>query len=63
MSDDLCSHDGATRIAERIKAYWLKRGYRNIHTNVLRVVIPGEEMDNAVYGVVSNIGPSGFPPS
>lgn len=60
---DPCSYDGATRIAQTIKAYWFNRGYTNIHTNVLRVLIPGKDMRHAVYGVVSNIGPSGFPPS
>jgi hypothetical protein len=67
MSDDPkidpCSYDGAIRIAETIKAYWFNRGYTNIHTNVLRVPIPGRGMRHAVYSVVSNIGPSGFPPS
>lgn len=50
---------GASVLAERIKAHWTLRGYPAITAE--RIEIPGCHPKK--FGVKSNIGPNGFPPS
>lgn len=62
---DPCTEQGAKRLAARLRDYWLARGYRGITTGVVRMEIPrqkrrGDDID--IYGIVSNIGPTGYPP-
>lgn len=61
VSDAACFYTahGASALAERIEAYWIKRGYPGIVAE--RFEIPGSFPKK--YGVRSNIGQNGFPPS
>lgn len=71
---DWCSEDGATLLAKRITDYWQARGYSGITTSIIqvpvswrdrRVKVPGKnttECAGPAFGVISNIGPDGFPP-
>lgn len=71
---DWCSEDGANLLAKRITNYWKSRGYSGITTSVIQVPLPWRmmrihkpgtntsERAPPAFGVVSNIGPSGYPP-
>lgn len=68
MSDllDNCSLIGARRLADRVRRYWLDRGYGAIETWVAHSglpVVPGSwNMESPHYVVKSNILADGFPP-
>lgn len=77
MRTDWTSEAGATLLAKRIKEYWQGRGYSGIATGIAPVVLPSDLMRGYIsnpdgtrstaraddaFAVVSNIGPSGFPP-
>lgn len=62
---DLCSEQGAIRLAARIASYWKAMGYQRITVGVRRMDVPrqkrrGDEIKE-VYGVISNIV-NGYPP-
>lgn len=60
-----CSEAGAKRLAARIKDYWIARGFRGITTSTVAMKVSPQKLrdgGNVVYGVVSNIGPNGYPP-
>lgn len=62
---DPCSEQGARRLAARLRDYWLGRGYRGVSTGIVRMEIPKQKRrgdDIAIFGIVSNIGPNGYPP-
>lgn len=61
---DHCSEDGARKLADRIKSYWLVRGYAEIRTQVVKVKPPKPHLPGtkSAFAVISNINEFGFPP-
>lgn len=62
---ELCSETGARRLAARIRDYWIARGYRGITTGIVEHKTPKQKrrgLDAPIFGVISNIGQSGYPP-
>lgn len=61
---DLSSKSGAERIAKRIENYWAMRGYSLIKTSIypVKTLFQTRGTRSPIYGVVSNIGPTGYPP-
>ena len=55
---DSLTSSGAHELAERIRDYWVKRGYPNVKTFVVPVLVGRGD----IYCVRSNIV-DGFPPS
>jgi hypothetical protein len=57
MATDYYSQYGAGVLAATIDAYWRERGYLGIRVSRFEVW-PGA----GVFGIRSNIGPTGYPP-
>lgn len=56
MAQDSLTYVGAKSIADKLIAYWSKRGYHGIKAEPYRLNDAGD------FGVRSNIGATGFPP-
>lgn len=61
---DCSSLQGATAMAERIVHYWRTRGYHGITASIVPVTSKylSRIGDEPFYGIISNIGPTGYPP-
>lgn len=63
---ELCSEQGAMRLAARIASYWKAKGYPRVTVGIKQMAVPKEKRRsdevNVVWGVVSNIGGNGYPP-
>lgn len=65
---DWSSEEGAKLLARKINEYWKGRGFPSITTGVIETTVDAPVWKNSkptpmpVFSVISNIGPSGFPP-
>lgn len=61
---DVSTVDGAHELADKIRQFWIDRGYPAIKTQVFYV--RGGNKDGRggapIWGITSNIGPRGYPP-
>ena len=65
MKTDSCSEFGATQLANSIMRYWRMRGYHGITARTERVRLltrKDSSIHTPVYSVMTNIGPTGYPP-
>lgn len=65
-AEDASTRIGAQHLAACIVEYWCDRGYRGIVADVIELRAPRGKprfgRGATVFGIVSNIGPDGFPP-
>lgn len=61
---DNCGEVGARRLADKIRRYWVERGYVGIRTSTAKLggIKPRRAGVKPVWIVMSNIGPTGYPP-
>lgn len=57
---DFCTRHGAELLARRVERYWLALGY-NIRARASDKGCGGDAVET-IYPVISNIGPTGYPP-
>ena len=65
---DHCSRQGAAMLADRIRSYWIKAGYKSIEVSIVATQGTPERKPwdsqyvGEIFVIKTNIGPRGYPP-
>jgi hypothetical protein len=59
---DYMTNEGAAHLARTIRRHWRLRGYHGIEVWLEPIRGEGEQADDYLYQVRTNIGPDGYPP-